>query len=212
MTTSAASTSVVGVIRFLRSGVAVLTVDLSRLRRVFGVVLARDCGEQGMRTQEGDERRDQPMIERVLHASESEAGDCEPERRQAELRERHAGEIAHLRAAGLVLAVDAFDVVRNRRRVGRPIFADLAARELIGRAGGRREPTFDLLLELLDGAEQRGAGRTHVAAGGGLTLLLQMAAELALRDLAERIIEVELRDAERAAIDAVAAADAASGS
>ena len=72
-------------------------------------------------------------------------------------------------------------------------------------------PTFDLLLELLDRPKQRGAGRTNVAASRDLTLLLQMAAELALRDLAERIIEIELRHAERAAIDAVAAADAAIG-
>ena len=148
------------------------------------------------------------MIERVLHALGERGGRLPSRRRQPKFRERNAGEIAHLGAAGLVLAVDAFDVVRDRRRVGRPIFADLAARELIGRAGGRREPTFDLLLELLDRPEQRGAGRTNVAAGRNLALLLQVAAELALRDLAERIVEVELRHAERAAIDAVAAADA----
>ena len=111
MTTSAASTSVVGVIRFLRSGVAVLTVnpfETSALRRcrVLGHVAAgKECEPE-----EGDERRDQPLIERVLHAFGERGRRLPPDGRQPEFRERHAGEIAYLGAAGLVFAVDAFDV------------------------------------------------------------------------------------------------------
>ena len=195
MTTSATSTSVVGVMRLLRSGAAVLTVNpfgTSALRRWSSGSGRMWRRARNARPEEGDDRRDQPVIDRVLHALGERGGRLRARARRAELRERNAGEVAHLGAAGLVLAVDALDVGRNRRRVGRPIVADLAARELMRRAGRGAQPPLDLLLEVLDGTEQRGAGRTDVAAGRDLAVLLQMDAELALRDLAERIIEVDI--------------------
>ena len=60
--------------------------------------------------------------------------------RQAELRERNGGEVAHLGAACLVLAVDRLHVGRDLRLVGRTIVAEPAARERVSAAGrgGRR--------------------------------------------------------------------------
>ena len=55
--------------------------------------------------------------------------------------ERNAGDVADLGAAAFVFAVDSFDVVGDRRRIGRTIVAEPAAWELVGGAGRCRQTT-----------------------------------------------------------------------
>src|SRR5208337_1509429 len=205
MAVRAASTRVIGVTRFRRSGAALLTVDLSGVRRVVVTVARGAAADEVGEPDEGDQRRDQPLVDRVLQAFGNRGGRLRRHGRQSELRERDAGEVAHLGAACLVLAVDRLHVGRALRLVGRTI---VAARERVSAAGRGGEAPLDLLAEIGDLAEQRRAGRADVAAGWNLALLLQMIAELALGDLAERVVEIILRHAERAGVDAIAAADA----
>src|SRR5208283_5122710 len=208
MAVRAASTRVIGVTRFRRSGAALLTVDLSGVRRVVVTVARGAAADEVGEPDEGDQRRDQPLVDRVLQAFGNRGGRLRRHGRQSELRERDAGEVAHLGAACLVLAVDRLHVDRDLRLVGRTIVAEPAARERVSAAGRGGEAPLDLLAEIGDLAEQRRAGRADVAAGWNLALLLQMIAELALGDLAERVVEIILRHAERAGVDAIAAADA----
>src|SRR5208282_6860833 len=100
----------------------------------FGVVDAATY--QYSEAGKGDDRRDQPLIDRVLHAFGERGRGLRWDGRQSESRKRNAGDVADLGAAAFVFAVDSFDVVGNRRRIGRTIVAEPAAWELVG--GARR--------------------------------------------------------------------------
>ena len=143
-------------------------------------VLAAAIGRRD-ETGERDRGRDEAAIEPVLQCLRNRrVGQLGQAGRHAELREGHAGQIAHLRSAQHLLAVDLGRVFGGGALMS-VAGVDRAPREHVLFASRHRLAALDFARQRLVAAEQRRAGRADFGAGRDIALRELLLAELAFR-------------------------------